>query len=143
MRWGFTCISLSRLRRTDSRYFTISRLETGNAFVVPKLKDQPYEKGGMCGFLFEICGHDCPEGESMKVSTNQTANDIEPIPWETREIGPAEARSTTRSSFERKFCGVLITVIFGILTVASVVLAHLSGSLVPPDLLRIAFIDLL
>jgi hypothetical protein len=77
----------------------------------------------------------------MKVSTNQTGNAINQGTWVTRDIGAANAKSTTRSGFERRFCGVLIAMIFVIIAIASVVLIPLSASLVPHDLLRIAFND--
>ena len=79
----------------------------------------------------------------MKVSTNQTRNAIDGGTWATRNIRPAKAKPITRFGFERRFCGVLIALIFAIVAIASVVLTHLSASLVPPDLLSIAFSDLL
>ena len=78
----------------------------------------------------------------MKVSTNQTGNAIDPGTWATRDLRPAKAESITRSGFERMFCGVLIALIFTVVAMASVVLTHPYESLVPPDLLRIAFSDL-
>jgi len=79
----------------------------------------------------------------MKVSTNQTGKAIDRGTWAIRSIRPAKAKPITRSSFERSFCGVLIALILAIVATVSVVLTHLSASLVPPDLLRIAFTDLL
>ena len=78
----------------------------------------------------------------MKGSTNQRGNVIDRRTWATRDTGPAKAKSITSSGFERRFCGVLIALIFAIVAVASVVLTHLSALLVPHDLLRIAFSDL-
>jgi hypothetical protein len=78
----------------------------------------------------------------MKISTNQTGNAIDRGPWATRNITPAKAKPITRSSFEGRFCGVLIALIFAIVAIASAALTHLSASLVPPDLVHIAFNDL-
>jgi len=78
----------------------------------------------------------------MKVSTNQTGNVIDRRTWAIRDTEPAKAKSITRSGFERRFCGVLIALIFAIVAIASVVLTHLSASLVPPDVFQIAFSDL-
>jgi hypothetical protein len=74
----------------------------------------------------------------MKVSTNLTGKT-----WAKRDIRPWKATPIMRSDFERRFCGVLIALIFAIVAMASVALTHLSASLVPPDLLHIAFSDFL
>ena len=77
----------------------------------------------------------------MKVSTNQTRNAFDRGTWPTHDIRRATTAPMTRSGFERRFCGVLIALIFVIIAIASVVLIPLSASLVPHDLLRIAFND--
>jgi hypothetical protein len=79
----------------------------------------------------------------MKVSTNQTGNTIHQRTWATRDVGPAKTKPTTRSGFERRFCGALLLLIVAIVVMVSVFLTHLSASLVPHDLLCIAFSDLL
>jgi len=79
----------------------------------------------------------------MKISTNQTGNAIDLGKWATHNIRVAKGKPSTRSGFERRFCGVLIALIFAIGAIASIVLTHLSASLVPHDLLRISFSDLL
>ena len=83
----------------------------------------------------------------MKVSTNHTGNAIDRGAWATRDISPAKAKSITESDPERRFWEVLIALLFAIIAaiaaIASVVLIHLSASLVPPELLRIAFNGLL
>jgi hypothetical protein len=56
---------------------------------------------------------------------------------------PAKARPIDRPGFERRFCGVLIALIFGIVAMASVALTHQAATLIPPDLLHIAFSDFL
>jgi hypothetical protein len=92
---------------------------------------------------FDTCGHGSPKEKIMKVSTNQTGNAIDQRTWETRDIRRTMATPITRSGFERRFCGVLIALIFAIVAIASVVLIHLSASLIPPDLPNIAFSDFL
>jgi hypothetical protein len=77
----------------------------------------------------------------MKVSTNQTRNAFDRGTWPTHDIRRATTAPMTRSGFERRFCGVLIALIFAIVAIASVVLTHLSASLLPPGLLRLAFSD--
>lgn len=79
----------------------------------------------------------------MKVSTIQTRNAIDGGTWPTRNTRPAKAKPITRFGFEQRFCGVLIALIFALVAVVSVVLTHLSASLVPSNLLSIAFSDLL
>ena len=79
----------------------------------------------------------------MKVSTNQTGNAIDRGRWTIRIIIPAKAKPVTRSGFETRFCAVLIGLIFAIVAMVSVALTHLSATVVPPDLLRIAFSDFL
>ena len=91
------------------------------------------------GFFLRPVAMPAPEGELMK---NQTRNAIDQGTWATRDITPAKAKSMIGSGFERRFCGVLIALIFAIAAIASVVLTHLSASVVPPDLLSVAFSDL-
>jgi hypothetical protein len=80
----------------------------------------------------------------MEVLTNQTGNTIDRGTWATRDIRPAKAKPITRSGFERRFCGVLIALIFAIVAMASIILTtHLSASPVHPDLPRLVFSDLL
>jgi hypothetical protein len=63
----------------------------------------------------------------MKVSTNQTGKRIDRGTRATRDTKPAKAESITKCRFERRFCGVLIALIFAIV---SVLLIHLSGRIV-------------
>ena len=66
----------------------------------------------------------------MKATTNQTGKTIDRGTRATRDIKPAQAKPITRSGFERRFCGVLIALIFATVVTVSVVLTDLPGRLV-------------
>jgi hypothetical protein len=68
-----------------------------------------------------------PKEGMMKVSTNQTGRTIDRGRRATRDIRPARAKPMTGYCFERRFCGVLIALIFTTVAVASVVLIHLPA----------------
>jgi hypothetical protein len=63
----------------------------------------------------------------MKVSTNQTGRTMDRGRRATRDIRPARAKPITGYCFERRFCGVLIALIFTTVAIVSVVLIHLPG----------------
>jgi len=66
----------------------------------------------------------------MNVSTNQTGNTADRGTRATRDIKPAKVRPITGDSFERRFCAVLIALIFATFVIVSAVLTHMTSPFV-------------
>jgi hypothetical protein len=66
----------------------------------------------------------------MKMSTNQISKTIGGGTQATRYVEPAKTKSTRNRDFERRFCEVLIALIFATVVLTSLVLTYLSSRLI-------------